>query len=71
MTILIVQILQRLQVVFKNCATFKGCRTEINDSFVDYADFINITIPMYDLIKYSDNYSDTSGEVYGIFKEMK
>ena len=39
------------QVVFKNCALFKNCRTEINDTFVDYADFINITIPMYNLIQ--------------------
>ena len=44
---------------FKNCATFKYCRTEINDTFVDYADFINITMPMYYLIVYSDNYSNT------------
>ena len=39
------------QVVFKNCALFKNCRTEINDTFVYYADFINITIPMYNLIQ--------------------
>ena len=52
------------QVVFKNCAPFKDCRTEINDTFVDYADFINITIPMYNLIEYSDNYSDTSGSLW-------
>ena len=47
------------QVVFKNCAPFKNCRTEINDTFVDYADVINITMSMYNLIEYSDNYSDT------------
>ena len=34
------------QVAFKNCAPFKDCRTEINDTFVDYADFIDITMPM-------------------------
>ena len=49
------------QVVFKNCAPFKDCRTEINDTFVDYADFINIAMPMCNLIEYSGNYSDTSG----------
>ena len=32
------------QVAFKNCTPFKDCRTEINDTFVDYADFTNITI---------------------------
>ena len=53
------------QVVFKNCAPFKNCRTEINDTFVDYADFINIAMPMYNLIEYSDNYSDSSGSLWG------
>ena len=52
------------QVAFKDCAPFKDCRTEINDTFVDYADFINITMPMYNLIEYSDNYSDTSGSLW-------
>ena len=51
------------QVAFKDCAPFKDCRTEINDTFVDYADFINITMPMYNLIEYSDNYSDISGSL--------
>ena len=52
------------QVVFKNCAPFKDCRTETNDTFVDYAYFINIAMPMYNLIEYSDNYSDTSGSLW-------
>ena len=58
------------QVVFKNCAPFEKCRTEINETFVDEADFINITMPMYNFIEYSDNYSDLQ-EVYGILKKMK
>ena len=52
------------QVVFKNCAPFKRCRTEINETFVDETGFINITMPMYNLLEYSDNYSDTSGSVW-------
>ena len=48
------------QVAFKNYAPFKECRTEINGTFVDYADFINIAMPMYNLIVYRYNYSDTS-----------
>ena len=27
------------QVAFKNNAPFKDCRREVNDTFVDYADF--------------------------------
>ena len=56
-------------VAFKICAPFKDCRIEINDTFVDYADFINVAMPMYNLIKYSDNYSYTL-EVYGVLKDM-
>ena len=44
--------------------TVKNCRTEINGTFVENADFINITMPMYNLIEYSDNYSDTSGSLW-------
>ena len=39
------------QVAFKNCAQFKDCKTEINETFVDYADFINIAMPVYNLIE--------------------
>ena len=49
------------KVAFKNCAPFEKCRTEINETFVDDANFINIAMPMYKLIEYSNNYSDTSG----------
>ena len=52
------------KVAFKNCAPFNKCRTEINGTFVDEADFINIAMPMYNLIEYSDNYSDTSGSLW-------
>ena len=52
------------EVVFKNCAPFKKCSTEIDGTLVDETDFINITMPMYNLIEYSDNYSDTSGSLW-------
>ena len=57
------------QVAFKNCGPFKDCRTEINDFFADYADLFNITMSMYDLIEYSDDYSDSSGSLE-VFKEI-
>ena len=34
------------KLLFKNCAPFRKCRTEINEAFIDEADFINITMPM-------------------------
>ena len=35
------------QVAFKSCALFKKYRRVINETFVDEADFIDITMPMY------------------------
>ena len=52
------------QVVFKNCAPFEKCRTEINETFIDEATHINITMPVYNLIEYSDICSDTSGSLW-------
>ena len=51
-------------VAFKNCAPFSTCKTVINDVFVDRAKHIYIAMPMYNLIEYSDNYSDTSGSLW-------
>ena len=45
----------------KNCAPFSTCKTEINDAFIDEANHIYTAMPMYNLIEYSDNYSDISG----------
>ena len=52
------------KVSFKNCAPFRKCRTEIKVTFIDEAEHIDITIPMYKLIEYGDNYSDTSGSLW-------
>ena len=52
------------KVAFKNCAPFTECRTEINKTFVNRTEHINIAMPMYNLIEYSDNYSDTSGSLW-------
>ena len=57
------------QVVFKNCAPFEKCSTEIDGALVDEANFINIAMPMYNLIEYSDNYSDTSGSLWGFKRD--
>ena len=51
-------------VAFKNCAPFFTCTTKINDVFVDEANHIYLAMPMYNLIEYSDSYSDTSGSLW-------
>ena len=52
------------KVTFKNCARFRKCRTEINETFVNNGEHVNIAMTMYNLIEYSNNYCDTSGNLW-------
>ena len=50
-------------VAFKNCSPFTGCVTHINEEHVKTAENLDITMAMYNLIEYSDNYADSSGSL--------
>ena len=52
------------RLALKNCAPFTRCNLEINDEHVDTAKNLDITMPMYNLIEYSDNYQDLSATLY-------
>ena len=51
-------------VTFKNCAPFTKCISRINNTDIDNAHDIDIAMPMYNLIEYSDNNSKTSGSLW-------
>ena len=51
-------------VSFKNCAPLSTCKTKTNDAFIDEANHIYVAMPMYNLIEYSDNCSDTSWNLW-------
>ena len=51
-------------VAFKNCAPFTKCAIKINDEYLEEADNLDIVMPMYNLLEYYDNYSDSSGSLY-------
>ena len=40
------------KVIFKNCAPFTNCISKINNTQIDNAEYIDIVMPMYNLIKY-------------------
>ena len=48
------------KVIFKNCAPFTNCISRINNTQVDDAHDIDVVMPMYNLVEYSDNYSKIS-----------
>ena len=51
-------------VAFKNYAPFTTCATHVNDEHVETAENFDIVMPMYNLIEYSHNYSDSSGSLW-------
>ena len=46
--------------IFKNCASFTNCISEINNTRIDDANDTDVVMPMYNLIEYSDICSETS-----------
>ena len=58
------------KVIFKNCAPFTNCISEINNTQIDNAQDIDIVMPMYNLIEYSDNYAKTTGSLWQYCKDI-
>ena len=51
-------------VAFKNCTLFRTCDVTINDEHVEKAEDLDIVMPMYNLLEYSDNYPNSTGSLY-------
>ena len=47
------------EAIFKNCALFTNWISEMNNTQVDDAHDIDVVMPMYNLIEYTDTYSKT------------
>ena len=58
------------KVIFKNCAPFTNCISEINNTQIDNAKDIDFVMPMYNLIEYSDNYAKTTGSLWQYSKDI-
>ena len=47
---------------------FTNCISEINNTQIHNAKYIDIVMPMYNLIEYSDNYAKTSGSLWQYYR---
>ena len=59
----------RKKVIFKNCAPFTYCISEIYNTQLDNAKNLDVVMPMYNLIGYSDNYSKTTGSLWQCYRD--
>ena len=55
------------KVAFQNCASFTKCITKIDEITIDDAKDLDLVMPMYNLIEYSSDYSET----YVFVQKMK
>ena len=54
---------------FKDNASFWSYISKINNTFKDNAEDLDIFIPMYTLLEYSDNYSVTSESLWNFYRD--
>ena len=58
---------QATQAAFKNCAPFTKCVTKIAGTAIHDAE--DLVMPMYNLIEYCSNYSETTGSLWFYSKD--
>ena len=56
-------------VIFKSCAPFTDCISEINNTEIDNAKDIDVVMPIYNLIEYNDNYSKISKSSWRYYRD--
>ena len=67
---MLMEIILIKKVIFKNCAPFTDCISQINKIQVDIAKDTDIVMPMYNLIECSDNYLKTSWSLWQYCKDI-
>ena len=58
------------KVIFKNIVPFTDCIRKVNNREVDNAKDIDIVMPIYNLIEYSNNYLKTCGSLWQYCKDI-
>ena len=56
-------------VAYKNNAPFRSCISKINGTLIDNAEHLDIVMPMYNMLEYSQNYSMTSGSLWNFYRD--
>ena len=51
------------RVAVKNCCPFTRTSFKLNNGQVDTADNLDLTMNLYDMLEYSDNYADTTASL--------
>ena len=52
------------RVAIKNCHPFTRVSSNLNDEQIDPAKNLDLTMNLYNMLEYSDNYADTTASLY-------
>ena len=56
-------------LAFKNNAPFVSCISKINGVLTENVEYLDIVMPMYNLIEYSENYRKTAGSLWNYYRD--
>ena len=56
------------KLIFKNNALSRSFISKSNNTFIDNAEYLDIVMPIYDLLEYGDNYSMTPGNLWSYYR---
>ena len=56
--------------IFRNCAPLTSCIRRINNTQIDDAQYIDVVMPMYNLIEYSDSFSKICGNLWQYCRDV-
>ena len=56
-------------MVFKDNAPFINCISKINGVKIDNAEYLDVVMPMYNLVEYSKTYRKTTGSSWNYYRD--
>ena len=54
---------------FRNCSLFTDCISGINNTEIGNAKDLDVVMPIYNFIEYSNKYSKTSGSLWQYYRD--
>ena len=57
------------KLTFNNNAPFRSCIPKINNALIDDAEDLDIAMPMYNLLEYSNNYYTILGSLWNYYRD--
>ena len=58
------------KLTFTNNTPIRSCLSKIDKTFIENAEDLNIFMPMYNLLEYSEVYSIISGRLWNYFRDQ-